>query len=96
MRRPRVGSDLAGKRVIAFVIGFGVPWVAVVAMFPIYNRIEPLVLGMPFSYFWIFACFLLTTVCLAAAWLIGYADEDREEEDREENEIKSKEGGVHQ
>ena len=90
MRRPTVGSDLAGKRLIAFVIGFGVPWFAVVAMFPIYNRIEPTVLGLPFSYFWIFASFLLTTACLAAAWLIGYAGEDRAE-----SEIRSKEGEFH-
>ena len=49
------------------MVGLVIPFLAIVGLFPWYNRVYPLVLGLPFLYFWIFLWFPLTTVCLALA-----------------------------
>ncbi len=51
-------------RWLTFIIGFIVPLCAVTVCFPIYNRIEPFVLGFSFNYFWIFLWLFLTSLCL--------------------------------
>ena len=42
------------NRILTIIIGFIVPFCAVTVCFPLYNRIEPFVLGFSFNYFWIF------------------------------------------
>ncbi len=50
------------------LIGLVVPFIAIVGLFPWYNRVSPEVLGFPFLYFWMFLWFLLTTVALFIVW----------------------------
>jgi hypothetical protein len=51
--------------------------VALVAGLPFVNRIEPVVLGLPFLLFWILGWVLLTPVFLAIAYLLAEAMPDR-------------------
>ena len=47
-----------------------VPFAALVGALPWVNRVEPMILGLPFLLFWIFAWVALTPVVLFAAYLI--------------------------
>ncbi len=47
-----------------------VPVLALTAGLPFANRLEPLVLGLPFLLFWMLAWVLLTPVFLAAAYFV--------------------------
>jgi hypothetical protein len=62
------------SRALAFVVGALVPIVAVLGLMPLYNRVEPLVLGFPFGYFWIFLWIVLTSVCLLVAYKLDPAN----------------------
>lgn len=53
------------NRILTIIIGFIVPFCAVTVCFPLYNRIEPFVLGFSFNYFWIFTWMFLTSLCLS-------------------------------
>jgi|GEM_PF-496307 len=58
------------NRIPAILIGFVVPLCAVTICFPIYNRIEPFILGFSFNYFWLFSWLFLTSLCLFIAYKI--------------------------
>lgn len=47
-----------------------IPYTAIVAAFPFYNRVEPFVFGFPFLYFWLFSWFILTSICMYIGWLL--------------------------
>ncbi len=51
----------------SLVLG-AIPVLALVFALPFVNRIEPLVLGLPFVLFWILAWILLTPLILFAAY----------------------------
>lgn len=58
MRKPSVGAILLA--LIPFVaICFSVSW---------WDRIDPMVLGLPFNFFWLIAWLLLTPVCMWGAY----------------------------
>jgi Protein of unknown function (DUF3311) len=57
-RRP-----LAGTLVLAFM-----PFVAMCFTVPLWDRIDPMLLGLPFNLFWLIAWVVLTSVCLAIAY----------------------------
>jgi hypothetical protein len=48
-----------------------VPALALVAGLPFVNRLEPVVLGLPFLLFWILGWVLATPLFLAAAYLLA-------------------------
>lgn len=50
------------------IIGLVAPFVAIVGLFPWYNRVSPEILGFPFLYFWMFLWFVLTTLALFIVW----------------------------
>jgi len=56
------------QRIPTYLIGFCCPMVAIIVLFPLYNRVEPYVLGFSFIFFWIFAWLFLTSFCL----FLGY------------------------
>jgi hypothetical protein len=56
-----------------------VPAVALVAGLPFVNRVEPVVLGLPFLLFWIVGWVLLTPVFLALAYFLVDRRTDRDE-----------------
>lgn len=49
-------------------IGIGIPYIAVVGLLPLINSIQWTVLGVPFTYVWMFLWFILTSVCLSICW----------------------------
>jgi hypothetical protein len=54
-----------------------VPALALVAGLPFVNRLEPIVLGLPFLLFWILAWVLATPLFLAAAYVLTDRAPDR-------------------
>ena len=52
---------------IALVLG-AIPFVTMVFALPLVNRIEPIILGLPFLLFWLLAWVVLTPVILALAY----------------------------
>jgi hypothetical protein len=58
------------SRIPVIIIGFCIPVIAILVLFPLYNRAEPFVLGFPFVYFWLFIWLLLTSLCLFVAYRI--------------------------
>lgn len=54
----------AGRLVVALLV---LPVAAVLAI-PLYDRIDPRIGGVPFFYWYQFACLLFTFVCLASAF----------------------------
>jgi hypothetical protein len=58
-----------------------VPFVTLVFMLPFVNRIEPIVLGLPFLLFWILTWVMLTPFILLAAYLLEKKHNLPEEED---------------
>ncbi len=81
------------SRVPVYLIGLILPIVAYVVCFPIYNRVEPFVLGFSFNYFWMFMCLPFTSLCLWLAFKIDPANrEELEMEQKKALEQQRKEG----
>jgi Protein of unknown function (DUF3311) len=52
------------------LIGFVIPFVAVVGGVAVLGRSQSLIMGIPIVFFWVFLWFVLTTLCLAASWYL--------------------------
>ena len=53
------------------LVAAAIPVVALILALPLVNRVEPIVLGLPFVLFWILAWVLATPAFLVAAyWLL--------------------------
>ena len=50
------------------IIGLVVPFIAVVVMLPWVNAVTFTWYNIPFVYLWVFAWFILTTLCLGICW----------------------------
>lgn len=69
----------------SLAIGLFVPAIALLGVLPLLADTSVYVLGIPLLFFWIFAWFPLTTLCLWIAWRIDepwYRDTDRAGEGR--------------
>jgi hypothetical protein len=53
---------------LRLLIGLGLPFIAVVLMLPLVNAVNFTLFDIPFLYLWIFAWFILTSVCLGICW----------------------------
>lgn len=53
---------------IALILG-AIPFITMVFALPLVNRIEPVILGLPFLLFWLLAWVVLTPFILFAAYL---------------------------
>lgn len=53
---------------LALLLG-AIPFITLVLALPLVNRVEPLILGLPFLLFWILAWVILTPVILWLAYL---------------------------
>lgn len=60
------------------LIGFVVPVTAIVLLFPLWNRVEPFVLGFSFNYFWMFLWLFLTSGCLYLAYILDPLNDEEE------------------
>jgi hypothetical protein len=58
VKRPSLGSILVGS----------IPFVAVCFSVPLWDRVYPMVLGLPFNFFWLISWLLLTPLCMWAAY----------------------------
>lgn len=65
---------------IALILG-AIPFVTMVFALPLVNRIEPIILGMPFLLFWLLAWVVLTPVILAVAYKLEKKYNPPEEEE---------------
>jgi len=45
-----------------------IPFVAICFSVPLWDRIDPLILGLPFNFFWLIAWLLLTPLCMWGAY----------------------------
>lgn len=68
MTRPSLGSVLFGL----------IPFIAVCFGVPLWDRIHPIVLGLPFNFFWLILWMLLTPLCMWGA----YQHEQRRAEEK--------------
>ena len=72
--QPRVLA--ARRKGMVFV---ALPFIAIIGLAPVVNRVYPLVLGLPFFLFWLLLWVLLTPACIGMAYWL----EVREETGRE-------------
>jgi hypothetical protein len=49
-------------------IGIGIPFIGVIGLLPWVASVDRSVFGVPFIYAWIFAWFVLTSLCLQICW----------------------------
>lgn len=59
MQKPSIGA-------ILFAL---IPFVAICFSVPLWDRIHPVILGLPFNFFWLITWLLLTPVCMWGAYL---------------------------
>jgi hypothetical protein len=52
----------------SLVIGLGIPVIAIVVVPPFIANTQVTVFGIPLLFFWMFAWFPLTSVCLGVSW----------------------------
>ncbi|WP_425589605.1 MULTISPECIES: DUF3311 domain-containing protein [Fictibacillus] len=50
------------KKILLILI-ISLPFLAQLAVLPFVNRIEPVILGLPFLHFWLFLWIVLTPLC---------------------------------
>jgi hypothetical protein len=58
MKRPTLGAIFFGL----------LPFIAVCFSVSLWDRIHPIILGLPFNFFWLILWMLLTPLCLCAAY----------------------------
>ena len=75
MRKPRLGAIALGL----------IPFVAVCFSVSLWDRVYPMVLGMPFNLFWLVSWILLTPLCMWGAYRL---------EARRASDPSDKEGGT--
>ncbi len=68
-----VSKDIPVRALLAAAV----PALALVAGLPFVNRLEPIVLGLPFLLFWILGWVLVTPLFLAVAYRLAAAKPDR-------------------
>jgi hypothetical protein len=59
----------------AIILGL-IPFVAVCFSVSLWDRIHPIIFGVPFNFFWLILWILLTPVCLFASHRLGHSRED--------------------
>ena len=60
MRKPSIGAILLAL----------IPFIAICFSVSLWDRIYPIVLGLPFNFFWLIAWLLLTPLCLWGAYWV--------------------------
>ena len=58
MRKPSLGAVLVGL----------IPFIAICFTVSLWDRVRPIVLGLPFNMFWLILWMLLTPLCMAVAY----------------------------
>ena len=58
MKRPSLGALLLGL----------IPFVATCFTVPLWDRVHPMILGLPFNFFWLIAWLFLSPLCMWGAY----------------------------
>jgi len=74
-KRPSLGSILLGL----------IPFTALCFSVPLWDRVYPIVMGLPFNFFWLISWLLLTPLCMWGAYRL---------EARRGSEARRKDGGT--
>ena len=74
MRKPSLGAILFGL----------IPFVAICFSVPLWDRVYPMLLGLPFNLFWLIAWILLTPLCMWGAYKLEMKDEKISRQDPED------------
>jgi len=74
MRKPSLGAILFGL----------IPFVAICFSVPLWDRVYPMLLGLPFNLFWLIAWILLTPLCMWSAYTLEMKDEKISRQDSED------------
>ena len=64
MKRPSLAALLLGL----------IPFLAICFSVPLWDRVYPMVLGLPFNLFWLISWLLLTPVCMWKAYTLEERD----------------------
>ncbi len=72
MKRPSLGSLLLGL----------IPFIATCFTVPLWDRVHPMILGLPFNFFWLIAWLALGPLCMWGAYRLEVprAGADRRDE----------------
>lgn len=68
MNRPSIGALLLGL----------IPFVAMCFTVSLWDRIDPMLLGIPFNLFWLICWIVLSSLCLWAAYRLEAAPDNRD------------------
>jgi hypothetical protein len=68
MNRPSIGALLLGL----------IPFVAMCFSVSLWDRIDPMLLGIPFNMFWLICWIVLSSLCLWAAYRVEAARDNRD------------------
>jgi hypothetical protein len=73
-------SELLQKPTLGVLLLASIPFLAICFTVPLWNRIHPIVLGLPFNLFWLILWIPLTTLCM---WLAYKRDRKAESAEAE-------------
>lgn len=63
--------------VVALLLGL-IPFAAMCFSVPLWDRIEPMLFGIPFNLFWLISWIVLSPVCMWAAYRVETAQKERD------------------
>jgi hypothetical protein len=58
-----------------------IPFAAMCFSVPLWDRVEPMVLGLPFNLFWLLVWIVLSSACLRAAYRVESRSAARDQEE---------------
>jgi hypothetical protein len=65
---------------VALLLGL-IPFVAMCFSVALWDRVDPMILGVPFNLFWLICWIVLTTLCMWAAYRVEAARDKKERGD---------------
>jgi hypothetical protein len=63
------GKTVKKPSLLSLLIGL-VPFIGACFTVPLWDRVQPMVCGLPFNFFWLISWILLTPLCMWAAYRI--------------------------
>ncbi len=81
VRRHDISSPVSVKKPSAGALLLGlIPFAAMCFSVPLWDRIEPMLFGIPFNLFWLISWIVLSPVCMWAAYRVETAQNGRDGE----------------
>ena len=62
---------------VALLLGL-IPFIAMCFSVALWDRVDPMILGVPFNLFWLICWIVLTTLCMWAAYRVETARDKKE------------------